>query len=428
MNPYLKRKRDQFDAMRTSIEAIQIRAAEEDRDLTEDELRSVTDQGEAAKKCAAEIDLITAQENRAVEVAEVGAQLRGRIEVTENGRPLGFTQDRDPGHYRSAAEGGVHSFFADMEKAARNDANARQRLDQHNRALTAGGEGVGIVPPRWMSDLWAPSIRQGRNLANSVRRIDLGGDPRAISIPKQTVATVVAENADTCGDVSWTDSYDTDLDTVTPTVVGGGQIVCRSFLDAATPAVDQLIFSDLVADYDSKIETKIAGAIVTAAGAAVTTLATEAAFNAAGAAYGAVIDAGMGVWAARKLPADIVIMRIRRWGSFLKLVDGNGRPLFPTMSSGAQAVNVFGVGDVTTPGMIDGLAAVVTDGIGTTAYPEAIIVQRASDAILFESGQLRFEDPYSLGPSKVRLAIWGYAATYVRYAGLSGKRVTVTAA
>lgn len=425
MNPYLKRKREQYESMRSAIEGIQTRAVEEDRDLTEDELRSVKDQGEAAGKIAGEIQLITDQENRSVEVAELGNQLRTVTEETRNG--LGYTQDRDPGHYRSAADGGQISFFGDLEKSKRGDTNARERLVQHSRALTAGGEGVGIVPPRWMTNLWTPSLRQGRALANAVRKIDLGNDPRAMTIPKQTGPITVAENSDTCGDVTWTNAFDTDVDTVTPVVVSGGQIVCRSFLDSATPSVDQLIFQDLLADYDRQIESKIAGAINTAAGAG-GTLATEAAFNAAGAAYDAVIDAGMAVWGARKLPADIVVMRIRRWGSFLKLKGSDGRPLIPTQGGGAQAVNVFGVGDVRAAGMIDGLAAIPTDGLGTTAYPETLVVQRAEDAILFEGSNLRFEDPYSLGPSQVRLAIWAYAATYVRYAGSSGKKVTVTAA
>lgn len=425
-NPYLDRKRQQFETTRAQIEGIQNRAVEEDRDMTEDELRSVTEQGALCDTLAREIELVTAQENRAVQVATMGANLRQMPEEVRASST--YARDRDPGHYRSVSEGGHFSFFQDIDKAHRGDVNSRQRLEQHNRALTAGGEGVGIVPPRWMTELWTPSLRQGRNLANAIRKIDLGSDPRPITIPKQTVGITVAENVDTCGTVSWTDSFDTDVDTVTPSVVAGGQIVCRSFLDSATPSVDQLIFQDLTADYDRMIEAKIGNAIITAAGAATTTFATEAAFNAAGAAYDAVIDAGMAVWAGRKLPADLVVMRVRRWGSFLKLKDSAGRPLFPTMNGGAQAVNVFGVGDVKTPGMIDGLAAVVTEGVGTTAYPESMVVQRAEDALLFESSQLRFEDPYSVGPDKVRLAIWGYAATYVRYPSLSGKRVAITAA
>lgn len=429
MNPYLAKKREQYETMRASIEGIQTRAVEEDRDLSEDELRSVTDQGAAAEKVATEIKLITAQENRAVEVAEMGAQLRTGTAELERRGGLGFqAQDRDPGHYRSAAEGGQHSFFRDMDSAHRGDNTARDRLSQHNRALAPGTEGVGIVPPRWMTELWTPSLRQGRNLANAVRRIDLGMDPRPMTVPKQTAAITVTDNVDTCGDVTWTNAYDTDVDTITPSVVAGGQEVCRSFLDSATPAVDQLIFQDLIADYDRAIELKIGAALVTAAGAAVSTIATEAAFDTNSAGYDAVIDAGMAVWADRKLPADLVVMRIRRWGEFLKMKDADGRPLLPTQGSGAQAVNVFGVGDVRTPGMIDGLAAVITEGVGTTAYPEAIIVQRAEDAILFESNQLRFEDPYSKGPNIIRLAIWAYAATYVRYPGKSGKRITVTAA
>lgn len=428
MNPYLKAKREQFAALDASMTDLQNRATQENRELTDEEKTLVREQADRADKLAKEIAILTEQENRSADVAEAAAALDERTEQRQSNTTA---QDRDPGIYRSEQDGGTHSFFQDLYRSTKlGDAEARERLQQHSRALDVGTEGVGIVPPRWMTDLYQDLARQGRPLADAVRKIPLGADPRAITIPKQTVGTdgEVLEQAAENDDIQWDDAFDTDVDTITPKPTAGGQIVSRQMLDMASPAIDQLIFGDLIAAYNEKVEAKVGAAILAAAGAAVVTFATEAAFNTDQDASDAVIDAALAVWQARKLPADLAVMRIRRWGAFKKHRDADGRPLFPTLDQGAMAVNVNGVGSVKAPGMIEGLAVVATDGVGTTAYPESIVAQRASDVLLFESNMLRFNDPYSLGPAKVRLAIWAYTAVHVRYAGSSGKRVIVTAA
>lgn len=426
MNPYLKRLREQAEALRSSMEDVQIRAANETRDLTDEEETLVRGQADRYAKMAEQIRILTEQENRAADVADAARDLDERTETRTSSTTA---TDRDPGFYRSEAEGGTRSFFGDMWAAKQGDSDASQRLSQHNRAINPTDNGVGLVAPRWMGELYQDLTRQGRVLADAVRRIPLGGDPRPITIPKTTAGTDanVVELSDNCGDVTWTDAYDTDVDTVTPKVTTGGQIICRSMLDMASPAVDELIFGDLIAAYNEKIEAKVAAAIITAAGAAVTTFATEAAFNTGQAALNAIIDAEMAVWEARKLPADLLVTRVRRLGSLRKLRDADGRPLVPTLNGGAQAVNANGTSTQTTA-TIEGLTVVPTVGMGTTAYPESMVVQRAQDVLLFESNQLRFNDPYTEGPSKLRLAIWTYTAVHVRYAGSSGKRIVVTAA
>jgi len=429
VNPYLKGKRDQLEALRSSVEEIQNRAVAEKRDLDDTEMTALRGQAEKLKALGAEIELLTEQENRAADVAELSAKLDDRTEQRQQSDAQ--TRDRDPGHYRKESEGGTYSFFADQYRAKfLGDEAAKTRLVEHTRALDTAGEGVGIIAPKWMTEEFQAIARAGRPLANAVRRIPLGMDPRPITIPKQTAGTdanVVEQTAEG-DDVTWTDAYDTDVDTVTPKATAGGPVVSRQMLDMSSPAVDQLIFGDLIAAYNEKVEAKVGGAIVTAAGAALTTFATEAAFGTDQDAIDAVIDAAIQVRMGRKLPADLIIMRARRWGAFKKMRDGANRPLIPVTSEGAQAVNVNGVGSVNADGMIEGLAAIVTEGIGTTAYPESIVVQRASDVLLFESNQLRFNDPYSEGPAKVRLAIWAYVAVHVRYAGTSGEAISVTAA
>lgn len=438
MNPYLKRLREKYDALRASIEGLQTRAADANRDLTDEELRSVTEQAESAKVLAQQIEDLTAVEERNRAVAGLAARIDGVDGEQAREQQLGGatgerqtgnaqTRDRDPGHYRSVTEGGDRSFFGDMYRARVNgDEESARRLAEHNRALSTGTHGPGVVPPKWLTSEFETLARQGRQLP--VRTIPLGDDPRPITLPKQTAGTdaVVAEQATENAAVGGADAWDSDVDTVTPKPTAGKQTVSRQMLDMSSPAIDMLIYGDLLDVFDNKVETKIGAALITAAGAAVTTLANEAAFTTA-AAQDAVIDTAIAVWNARKRPADVLAMGINRWGKFKKLRDTTGRPLIPSDSGGPM--NVPGVGSVSFPGQIEGLGVVASDGINTaSAYPDSVVAYRAMDQILFLSNILRFRFEEVAGPESVVLGVWGYTAFISRQAGKSVKRFQVTAA
>lgn len=439
MNPYLKRLRDQYAALTTSIQGLQTRAATDNRDLTEDELRSVTEQSEQGKTLFAQITLLTEEETRSAQVADLAAKIAGGTDGgapgTDQNRavPLGgaTTKDRDPGHYRSAKEGGENSFFGDIYHARVNqDEAAGRRLAEHNRALSTGSQGPGVVPPKWMTEEFETIARQGRRLAAVVRRIPLGDDPRPITLPKQITGTdgVVSEQAAENDPVAGADAYDTDVDVVTPKPTSGKQTVSRQMLDMSSPAIDQLIYGDLLEVYDDKVEAKIGAALLVAAGASVSSAANEAAFNlATGATFGAdlAIDAAIAVRNARKRPADILAMSVNRYGKFLKLKDTTGRPMIPGETAGLM--NVAGVGTVAVDGRIEGLGVVATDGL-PSAYAEKFLALRAMDQVLFESNVLRFRYEEVAGPESVVLGIWGYTAFISRQATKSVKASQVTAA
>jgi HK97 family phage major capsid protein len=428
MNPYLQRKREQAEAVRKTIEGLQTRAAEENRDLTEDELRSVNEQSETYKTLVAEIETLTEVETRSQKVAELASQVHDDAGTRTTSSASAV--DRDPGHYTRSSE---HSFFNDLYRSKElGDEEAARRLVEHNRALATGGAGAGVVPPRWLTDEFATLARQGRALANAVRRISLGNDPRTLTLPKQTAgadAANPAEQADENDPVPTEDKWASDVDTVSPKPTTGAQIVSRQLLDASNPSIDQLIYGDLIAEYNRQVEAKVGAAVIAAAGTAVATFAVEADF--AGTppdvpAVDAVIDAAVAVRTSRKLPADILAMGPARWGRFKKLKDTTGRPLIPVETAGPM--NVFGVGQVQADGVIEGLGVIVTEGINAGAYPDNFVVLRAADTILFEGDMLRFRYEEKHGPESIELGIWAYTAVLVRYAGQSTKRVQVTAA
>jgi HK97 family phage major capsid protein len=448
-NAYLEKLRRDYDTLRTSIEGLQQTAVTEERDLSPEELTSVRGMSDQMTGLHTQITQLTEIEvtNRAVQeqaariagdatahavASRTDAELTSVGSVTERGNALRRTSgttavDRDPGHYTRSAP---NSFFGDLHRSRSGDDDAARRLAEHNRALSTGtgNAGAGVVPPHWLSEEFELLARQGRALASAVRNIGLGSDPRPITLPKQTAGTdsevveQASENAATEDDDAWT----SDVDTVTPKPTTGIQIVSRQMLDMSSPAIDALIYGDMIAAYNLKVEKKVGAAMVTAAGSAVTTFANEAAFNADQDASDAVIDTAIQVRNSRKLPADILAMGVVRYGAFLKLKDADGRPMIPDGSNGPM--NAIGVGTVQVDGRMNGLGIIATDGVSTGTYPESILVARASDTILFESDILRFRYEEPLGPESVKLGVWGYTACIVRQATKSVKRIVVTAA
>jgi hypothetical protein len=441
-NPYIDAQKKKFDALRDSITGIQTRASEENRGITDEELQLIRSQGETANAIAREIETLTEIETRSQQVDRMAASLLtnagdggspaagGTQQDRSGGAPLGTTQtrDRDPGLYLREKEGGRHSFFGDLYRSQQGDADATERMAVHTRALSTGGQGVGVVPPKWMTEEFMTLARQGRALANAVRNIPLGNDPRPLTLPKQISGTdnVVGEQPAENDPVNGTDAWDSDVDVVTPKATAGKQVVSRQMLDMSSPAVDQLIFGDLISVYNMKIEHKVGAAMLTAAGAPVVTFATNAAFATDAAAIDAVIDAAIAVRNAHKMPANILVSTVNRWGEFKKLKDSTNRPLIPVSKYGPANVN--GIGEVNTDGEIESLQVISTDGVGNgTTFPESFLVARSTDTILFETDVMRFRYEEQAGPESIVLGVWGYSAVIVRQPGKSVKRVLVTA-
>jgi HK97 family phage major capsid protein len=456
----LTRRREEFTTIHERTRGVIDAAAGAEngtgRDLTEAELAAVEADRTRAEALAVEIEQLVEDEIRAARVAagyaEIGGQQgtenagggdenRGEHDTSGSGGGTGnaSTQDRDPGHYRSVAEGGENSFFADLVRGREGDTDAQTRLQEHNRALSTGVAGAGIVPPRWLIEEYEALARQGRVAAELVRRIEIT-NPAPMTLQRQTTGTdnVLAQQATENTHPSETDAFATTVDVVTPKPISGIQVVSRQMIDMTNPAADNLIYGDMLSVYNRKIEDSVTAALVTAAGTPVSPMATEAAFlPGAGPpptnpAEDAITDCAIAVWNGRKLPADVVLMRTSRWGRFMKFRDNSGRRLYPAEG---EMVNISGRGSVQVPGTVGGLAVGVTDGLGIgigagapAGYPESIIVFRSADTILFEGNMLRFRYEEVAGPESVKLGVWAYSAVIVRQAAFSVRRTQITAA
>lgn len=481
---YVERLRSAYNAARKVIDDRQKLAVTENRELTADELREVEESAEKCRALVPQIEAAVAQEerNRAVGSVAVAVE-QGRAAAGQDGHnasgvPAGdgqeqnreldipesflrnlaaaglhiatagphemtraryYSRDRDPGHYRATVDGGQRSFFGDIWAAQQQDRTALERLEQHNRAAvtTTGGGGAGLVAPHWLVDQFERMPRQTRSVASKVRTIPLGGDPRPLTLPKQTAklqATVqltqglnnqdgsngVTANAVAAGNSWGTGSWTTNVDTATPAPYSAYVDVSRQMLDMATPAIDELIYGDLQASYDQAIELLVVTTMVAAASASGGAIANDSLFSAgtaagAAAVRGAVIDGETYVLSNRFAAPDLMIVSVTRFGQFRKLTDSTGRPMMP-MYNPFNAAGEANAGSLLT-GEFEGVAvAPTTSLVELGTYPRPIAVLAVSqDTILFEDAMQRFRFEEVVGPADVRLGIWNYAAAITRH-------------
>jgi len=404
-NVYLKSLREQYEGLKKSIEGLQIRAAEAKRDLTNEELRSVIEQGEKAKGLFTQIEDLSEIELRNAKVASMAAKVMAAIngdnttggdggdgsgdgDGADDGTrsvKLGGakTQDRDPGFY---TRGGQHSFIGDQFRAARmGETAAGERLLKHSRTLIdlaktdvhlrdvlgAGATtfGAGLVPPVWLAEQFAPVLHRKLRVASVLRQVPWAG-PFAWSIP---VAGTVAKTSTVAEGVNTTETDPAyGILTVTPKPIMGYSEVSRQMLEGSNPAVDAIIWGDLTGDFYDNAELECIVALngqanvntVTVSAGVLTT--TDIALQRAGLLDGiaAISDAPAG-------DADYFVGRTARWTTYLENLEV-----------------------VTSP---------------TVAASTGFIIN--SQEHLFSISppmQFQFEQP--AGPALVRVGIWGYEA------------------
>lgn len=445
-NVYLKSLRDQYDGLKKSIEGFQSRAAEAKRELTNEELRSVTEQGEKAKALFTQIEDLSEIELRNAKVAAMAAKVYGAIADGSNkpddehdtskgddgtrGVKLGgaTTQDRDPGHY---VRGGRHSFVGDQFRAAKmGDEQARERLTKHTNALRDNehlrdvlgtGGGAGLVPPVWLAEQFAPVLHRRLRVASVLRQVPWAG-PYPWSIP---ISGTAADGAVVAEGVNPTESDPTyTVLTVTPKTISGFSEVSRQMLEASNPAVDAVIWGDLLGDFYDDAETEVISALEAQASVNTVTIADGAVLP--GARNG-ILDAIAAVSDNAAGDADVFVGRTARWTAYLKLADTTNRPLILAQSYNPR--NAIGEGGATQgfrspiQGNLESLVVVTSP---TAAANRGFVIN--SQELLFSASppmQFRFEEP--AGPALIRVGVWGYMAVATGRRPKAITKITYTA-
>ncbi|MFI5783504.1 phage major capsid protein [Nocardia sp. NPDC051570] len=426
-------QREQLLAERNAI--LSTVADEVREDLTEDEdrtFRELTDQLKTTDD-----DLCTIDER----IAEITDEIERTRRVEEGTRALRRAQAHvqvggEPATY---TRGGGHSYIQDLIRFSfRMDADgaAETRLRRHGDEVARNteyrdldrtdGHGGFFVPPVWLMNQFLDLARAGRAVANLAMSDVLPPGTDSLNIPKVASGTSTDIQAGDNTQVSDTDLADTYVSAPVRTIAGQQDIAVQ-LLDQSPITFDQIIFSDLIADYATKLDMQTIGGSGTAGqvlGIRHTQgIQTITATPTVQGVYGAIADAIQRIHTTRFQPPTVIAMHPRRWAWFLSRLDEHMRPLVaPAQNSPANALGTLGaVAAEQVVGSLHGLP-VVTDpnlptNLGAKTDEDAILVMRASDLRLYESGiRTRvFPSPRS-ATLTTRLQVYGYIAfTAARY-------------
>ena len=298
---------------------------------------------------------------------------------------------------------------------------------EHRDLDRVDGSGGYATPPAWLMNQYITLARPGRAFANLVQRQPLPGGTDSINIPKLLTGTSTAVQIADNTQVEEVDLTDTFISAPVRTIAGQ-QSVAIQLLDQSPIAFDEVIFQDLFADYAQKTDLQtlygngVNGQVLGVANTPNIQSIPIGSLDIRG-LYNALAHAIELVHTTRLQPPTAIVMHPRRWSWCLSLLDDVSRPLF--VPSGNGPMNAAGVlTDVASEAVVGrthGLPVIVDANItttaGTTTDEDVIIVLRASDIVLYESGlRARALPEPKAGTLTVLLQVFGYLAfTASRY-------------
>ena len=350
----------------------------------------------------------------------------------------------EPQVYRSPAERGVTrpgqdgpepSFLHDLYMGqVRHDPAAMGRLErhgrqyedenpgwsQHQRAIGTGAVS-GFVPPQYLSDLFAEYARAGRPLANLCAPAPLPEQGMVFQIPRVTTPTATAVQAAEGGAIGNQDPDDTLLP-VPVCTIGGYVDLSRQALERGV-LVEQLVFGDLSADYNSKLD----GQVINGSGSAgqhlgllnvsgINAVTYTDATPTIPELWPKLADAVGRVVSGRFTGPTAIVMTPTAWAWILAERDNTGRPLVEPEQVAQNPIATSEPPDYARPaGVLFGVPVYLDGNVPGTlggGTETRIIAADFRDCILFEDSnapaQLRFEDVLS-STLQIRLLAYGYS-------------------
>ncbi|GIU90430.1 MAG: hypothetical protein KatS3mg010_1529 [Acidimicrobiia bacterium] len=386
----------------------------------------------------AEIDGILARvaDEQRREAEKLRREYREREQAAlESAERFGDTKERpiyvggEPPVYH---EHGEHSLVRDLLHATEGDWLARDRLTRHAQ-MTAHetrdvgtGAFTGLVPPQYLTDLFAPLARAMGPTVQVCNRRPLPPTGMTLNVSRITTGTAVAAQQAENSAVQETDADDTLL-TVNVRTIAGMQDVSRQAIERGV-GVDEAVLADLANAYFTELDRQILNSDGTSgthlgirSTSGISTVTYTDASPTVGEFYSKLADAISQVNTLRFAPATVIVMHPRRWAWVTASLDTTGRPLVEP--NGAVAQNPVAVGRAAAYGVgvgsLHGLP-VVTDpniptDLGAGTNEDVVLIGRADDWQLWEQPTgdvpflLRFEQPLA-SQLTVRLVAYGYSA------------------
>lgn len=328
---------------------------------------------------------------------------------------------------------GEHSFFRDVwqsrkgdheaaERVRRNDAEAidhyrrEGRLHEYRDVTTGSGEGAGVIPPVYLTDLYVGIRREARPAADIFPKMPLPEQGMSITIPRMTAGASVDVQYPEGNPVSETD-VDTDTISVPVVTIAGLQDFTLQLMERSNPAFDALIMAELTALHAQRVDLQVLAGSgsnsqhtgIRNVGSINTVTYTDATPTAAEATpklYDAIQKIASGYYGR----ATHILMSPRRAAWFASQLSSS----FPLFQQGgyAQAIGSQDKGAVLS---LAGLPVIEDGNIGTaygSSTDEDEIYVVAADASPLMEGGLRVDvHDQPLGDQlKVRVRVFSYSA------------------
>ncbi|MEE4546771.1 phage major capsid protein [Streptomyces sp. V4-01] len=164
-----------------------------------------------------------------------GAEMDVEFPKRERARQAAAERDRDKLD-RDVRSGGRGTMFEKRVNPNRTD-----------------GQGGYFVPPLWLIDEYVDLPRFGRTLANTVRNMALPSGTDSINVPKVATGTATGVQTADAGAVTSQDLTDTFV-TAPVRTIAGQQDTALQLLDQSPVGFDEIVFADLIADYNQLLD------------------------------------------------------------------------------------------------------------------------------------------------------------------------------
>lgn len=304
--------------------------------------------------------------------------------------------------------------------AARNRANAFEQRVNPNRT---DGQGGYFVPPLWLIDQFIDLPRFGRVIANSVRNFTLPGGTDSINLPKIATGTATGVQTADAGSVTSTDLTDTFVNAPVRTIAGQQDIAIQ-LLDQSPISFDDVVFADLQADYNQKLDLQVingSGSSGQALGilnvSGINAVTYTDASPTLPEMWVPLLQSASQIAKNRKMPPLAVFTIPSVWYWALSQLDTTNRPLIvpaavafnpAALQSGDGGEGFVGNWSYGLPNLTDGN---IPSNLGGGTNETRIITLRTSDLYLWEGAmRTRALSEVLSGTLQVRLQVYNYFA------------------
>ena len=461
-NPVLAATRAKRDEAQAKLEALLAAPTTEARALTDDEQASF-------EKLAAKIEKL----DRQIETQEAHIKREAKAaaaSVAPAQVPVGeFVVRSEPMTYAEHARG--TSYLRDLAaiqvpEAGLDRRGAAERMERHRREIeveaerdpavakrlaeaqyemrvnpnTTTGTGGEFVPPLWLVNKYVPFFRPGRVFANRINNQPFPPGIDVINIPRITTGSQTAIQTANAAAVQSVDIVTTSVSAPVNTIAGQEDISLQ-LLEQSPIAMDGVVFQDLSADYDQRLDLQVvagtgtagqhtgvfnislaAGLTPTVSQASYVSSTSATFFGTAAGNVPSIISGVNQVETLRFAPPTAIWVHPRRSNWWSAQGDTTNRPLF--MAPQYNQFNVPAVNEGSpvpqgVAGSLFGLPVVkdanfpvkLTSGQGTSGTQDGAVVLKEDDQILWE-GQLKMRAlPEILsGTLQIRFQVYAYSA------------------